>query len=291
MLERNYPSKILLLGEHTILSGSKALAVPYLKYSGKWSFTDDGSRGRSISRDSLRSFLSHDSDQDIDHAKLKKDIDAGLWFDSTIPHGYGLGSSGSLVAAIFHTYALKPTHSLEAKKSLARLECHFHGSSSGIDPLVSYIQQPLLIHSPEDISILTQQINLEDFFLLDTGKHRQAAPLISIYKEKIKDPQFTRGCSEVLSKEVDLAIEAMLKNEKELLSHHLWHISKFQWEFFPEMIPTAFRGLWAHGLESGDYILKLCGAGGGGFILGYRKNLNLKTLNNLVSGHTVVALH
>lgn len=291
MLEINYPSKIFLMGEYTILSGSKALAVPYHKYTGKWSFNDDESLARKISRDSLESFLKYDSDQHINLSKLKSDFEAGLWFDSSIPHGYGLGSSGALIAAIFNSYGLKRSNPVEDKKSLARLEDHFHGSSSGIDPLVSHVQKPILMHNFDDISIIDQALNLEDFFLLDTGKPRQAGALISLYKEKTKDPHFSIGCSDVLSKEVNFAIEALFKNDKDLLSHHLWHISKFQWEYFPEMIPTAFRGLWSHGLESGDYILKLCGAGGGGFILGYKKNLNLSDLNKLVSGHSVFALN
>ena len=85
----------------------------------------------------------------------------------------------------------------------------------------------------------------------------------------MKDPQFKQGCADILAKDVNFAIDAVIKNDRTNLFHHLWHISKFQWEFFPEMIPTKERGLWTRGLETGDYILKLCGAGGGGFILGY----------------------
>ncbi|MFT5953016.1 MAG: mevalonate kinase, partial [Bacteroidia bacterium] len=30
--------------------------------------------------------------------------------------------------------------------------------------------------------------------------------------------------------------------------------------------------VWKHGIESGDYYLKLCGSGGGGYILGFTKD-------------------
>jgi mevalonate kinase len=40
------------------------------------------------------------------------------------------------------------------------------------------------------------------------------------------------------------------------------------------MIPTAFVDAWQKGLESGDYYLKLCGSGGGGFLLGFTEDFD-----------------
>jgi mevalonate kinase len=39
------------------------------------------------------------------------------------------------------------------------------------------------------------------------------------------------------------------------------------------MIPEDYRPLWQKGLETGDFSLKLCGSGGGGFILGFGRDL------------------
>jgi mevalonate kinase len=36
-------------------------------------------------------------------AELKNDVETGMYFDSSIPQGYGVGSSGALVAAIYMT--------------------------------------------------------------------------------------------------------------------------------------------------------------------------------------------
>jgi mevalonate kinase len=52
-------------------------------------------------------------------------------------------------------------------------------------------------------------------------------------------------------------------------------LSKFQFEHFKPMIPKLFNKMWKRGLDSGEYYLKLCGAGGGGFILGFTKNYEL----------------
>ena len=48
--------------------------------------------------------------------------------------------------------------------------------------------------------------------------------------------------------------------------------SKVVLENFKPMIPKDFHQLWAKGIESDDYFLKLCGSGGGGYILGFSKD-------------------
>ena len=287
MLAEKFPSKILLLGEYTILNGSKALAIPYWDLTGKWSLAEMSTTKARESHATLNSFLAHNCEKYLDMSRLKQDLEKGLWFDSTIPHGYGLGSSGALIAAIFQRYGLKRGTILEDKAALAKLEDYFHGSSSGIDPLVSLIQNPLLIHRFDMVESYTSPINLDGFFLLDTGKARSTGPLVSIYQEKMKDPEFKRGCAEVLSREVNFAISGILENDRTNLFHHMWLISKFQWEFFPEMIPTQMRGPWSRGLESGDYILKLCGAGGGGFVLGFSDKLDTLNTKALFEQHDI----
>ena len=280
MLTPMYPAKVLLLGEYTILNGSKALALPYHELSGKWSTEENESEVRENSRKSLLNLA-----EKMNLPLLKKDLGDGLWFDSSIPQGFGLGSSGAVIAAVFDRYG-KTQDDLEANKvALARLEDFFHGSSSGFDPLVSHIQKPLLIHNVHEVEVLEERPNLKGFFLVNTGKPRQTGPLVSIYQEKMKDPQFKQGCAEILAKDVNLAIDAVLKNDSTNLFHHIWHISKFQWEFFPEMIPTSVRGLWARGLETGDFALKLCGAGGGGFLLGYSNKLDLHEMRQILNTH------
>jgi mevalonate kinase len=265
----SFPAKVLLLGEYTILNGSKALALPYNALLGEWSYEKLDCELRESSQKSLRHFIEKSNATSIDLYRLKRDLLDGLWFKSNIPQGFGLGSSGAVIAAIYNYYGCPSVQLEDQKKDLARLEDFFHGSSSGLDPLVSHLQRPLLIHHFDNVDVLLERPDLKGFFLLNTGKPRQTGPLVSIYQEKMKDPQFKQGCIDILSREVNFAIEAVLKNDKSKIFHHLWHISKLQWDFFPEMIPTKERSLWTRGIETGDYILKLCGAGGGGFILGH----------------------
>ena len=287
---KSYPAKVLLLGEYTILSGSKALALPYWKLSGKWSFENNDSEAREESRKSLSLFVESSQATGIDVERLKQDLQNGLWFDSNIPHGFGLGSSGAVIAALYDRYGKPVADFSKDAENLARLEDFFHGSSSGLDPFVSHVQKPLLIHSFKNVEIISQDLNLNGFFLLNTGKPRQTGPLVSIYQEKMKDPEFKQGCANILAKEVNFAINSLLEGDSHNLFHHLWHISKFQWDFFPEMIPTKERALWNKGIETGDYVLKLCGAGGGGFILGYSHKYNLQEMQTILAGHELISL-
>jgi hypothetical protein len=39
--------------------------------------------------------------------------------------------------------------------------------------------------------------------------------------------------------------------------------------YFSPMIPKLFEDIWEEGMKSNFYHLKLCGAGGGGFMLGH----------------------
>ena len=46
------------------------------------------------------------------------------------------------------------------------------------------------------------------------------------------------------------------------------------------MIPPLFKELWERGIDGDDFYLKLCGAGGGGFLLGITDDF-MKVENSL----------
>jgi mevalonate kinase len=49
-------------------------------------------------------------------------------------------------------------------------------------------------------------------------------------------------------------------------------LSKIVLGNFKPMIPVKFHQMWQKGLDSGDYYLKLCGSGGGGYFLGFTED-------------------
>jgi len=60
------------------------------------------------------------------------------------------------------------------------------------------------------------------------------------------------------------------------------NLSKVVLKHFKPMIPNSFHQLWQEGIETNDYYLKLCGSGGGGYILGFAQDFEKakKTLKN-----------
>ncbi|MFN7119043.1 MAG: mevalonate kinase, partial [Saprospiraceae bacterium] len=50
--------------------------------------------------------------------------------------------------------------------------------------------------------------------------------------------------------------------------YNVGEISHFQIKELPQMTPEVFHAVWEQGLNGNLYRFKMCGAGGGGFILG-----------------------
>ena len=50
------------------------------------------------------------------------------------------------------------------------------------------------------------------------------------------------------------------------------NLSKVVLAHFKPMIPAAFHRVWEQGIQTNDFYLKLCGSGGGGYILGFTEN-------------------
>ncbi len=70
------------------------------------------------------------------------------------------------------------------------MESFFHGKSSGLDPLNSYLSLPILINSHDNIestSIPSQnQEGKGAVFLLDSGSTGETAPMVQLFMEKMK---------------------------------------------------------------------------------------------------------
>ena len=161
-------AKILLFGEYSIIEDSMGLSIPFDFYKGKLNKGSIDDVTKEESNKALRKYFQFLSEQQeknalsctFDLENFEKDINEGLVFDSNIPQGFGVGSSGALVAAIYDKYSINPISSGEKlKKSqitdlkalFSQLESYFHGKSSGIDPLICYLNIPLLIKSKSDI--------------------------------------------------------------------------------------------------------------------------------------------
>ena len=284
-------SKILLFGEYGIIKDSKGLSIPYNFYNGALKMDSNTSAEAIRSNEGLKSFVDYLRNIDsslvaFDFDSLQDHVDAGMHFDSSIPQGYGVGSSGALVAAIYDKYAkdkitvlenLTREKLLKLKAIFSEMESFFHGKSSGLDPLNSYLSLPILINSKDNIEatgIPAQQTEGQGaVFLLDSGIIGETAPMVRIFMENMKQEGFRQMLKDQFIKHTDACVEDFLKGDIKSLFRNTKQLSKVVLNHFKPMIPKQFHELWKKGIETNEYYLKLCGSGGGGYILGFTEDI------------------
>ncbi|MDB4036659.1 mevalonate kinase [Polaribacter sp.] len=284
-------AKILLFGEYGIIKDSKGLAIPYNAYRGALK-TSESLIGKSLeSNQNLDRFYKYLAALQTDLVSFnlvsfKKDVENGMYFDSSIPQGYGVGSSGALVASIYDKYAANKTTVLEnltrdkllnLKAIFALMESFFHGKSSGLDPLNSYLSLPILINSKDHLEpagIPSQKEGKGAVFLLDSEQVGETEPMVNIFMNKMKNEGFRKMISEEFSATTDACIEDFLQGNVKSLFGNVKSLSKIVLTNFKPMIPDAFHKVWEKGIATNDYYLKLCGSGGGGYILGFTEDFS-----------------
>ena len=283
-------AKILLVGEYGIIKDSKGLSIPYNFYRGALKIPSKDTEVDEVSHQKLLAFADHLKTIDskvvtFNWEILNRDLARKMYFDSSIPQGYGVGSSGALVAAIYDQYALCKITVLEnltkeklqyLKKVFSLMESFFHGKSSGLDPLNSYLSLPILINSKEHVEttgIPSQHSSGKGaVFLLDSGVIGETAPMVSIFMENMKQEAFSTMMRDQFIKYSDACVEDFLQGNLSSLFRNIKSLSALVLKNFEPMIPNSFHQLWQKGIDTNDYYLKLCGSGGGGFILGFTED-------------------
>ena len=284
-------SKILLFGEYGIIKNSKGLSIPYNFFKGGLKLGDLSNESIKESNKRLNGFADFlfkikSSLVEFENLKIKEDLRKGMYFDSTIPRGYGVGSSGAIVAAFYEKYALNKITVLEnlttvklltLKKIFSEMEAYFHGTSSGLDPLNSYLSLPILIQSKNNVETtgIPSQIKKGKgaVFLIDSGESSQTAPMIEIFLNSMKNKKFNKVMREEFIKITDSCVENFLDANFKSLLLDIKKLSSVVFKYFKPMIPSQFHEVWKRGIESNDYFLKLCGSGGGGYILGFTRDI------------------
>lgn len=288
-------SKILLFGEYGIIKDSKGLSIPYNFYNGALKIDEHRTIATHKSNDSLRRFSEYLENLQTEEPDLvsfeidalKIDVANGLYFDSSIPQGYGVGSSGALVAAIYDKYVsdkitvlenLTREKLLKLKTVFAAMESFFHGKSSGLDPLNSYLSLPILINSTEDIESADipsqEQLGNGAVFLLDSGSTGETAPMVQIFMENMKQEGFRNMLKNQFVKHTDACVDDFLQGDVKSLFGNIKQLSKVVLDNFKPMIPVEFHTLWKKGIDTNAYYLKLCGSGGGGYMLGFTEDID-----------------
>ena len=271
-----YYSKVILFGEYSMIFDATALMIPLKRFSAQWQLPQSRNLSASLqSNHSLKHFRDYLAGNEtlsslLDLQALSKDLDEGLFLASNVPSGYGLGSSGTLVAAVYDRYAIRKTEDyLQLKTLFGLMESHFHGSSSGIDPLQCYVGQPFKI-TPEVVKMLSDAFLKKDIHicLIDTKIKSNTKPLVDHFKQQRENPDFLNRFQNEYVPCVTSCINSMVEGNKELFFKSLKQLTKGQLEFLRPMITDNTLALFTTDFDF-NFGVKISGSGGGGYVLGF----------------------
>lgn len=266
--DKIYPGKVLLFGEYTVIHGGDTLAIPLYNKFASWDYDDLEFESRN-SIDQFIDFLVLNGICDLDIDNFSAEWDEGLFLDSNIPSGYGVGSSGSVVAAVYDGFVKSPVLDfVSLREVFQQMEAYFHGSSSGIDPMVSYLGKGVLLQENE-LHVLDIENNsiLQHLYLWDSGESRKTAPLVQWYNEKIRSVSYRKQIESILQPLNSKLIDSFLQEDQAEFIPTLQEVSNFQMNNFKQMFPPIVRDGLKHLRNQYNATVKLCGAGGGGFYL------------------------
>lgn len=281
-----FNSKLLLFGEYGLMYDAMALSVPFDRFLGYLDFDTECAHQKSSTE--IRKFYEHlnvnETSQKLHFLfnleSLGKDLDKGLYFNSNIPQQYGVGSSGALVAALFSRYAAGSVPENELSPELLKadfsiLESYFHGKSSGIDPLISYLNLPLLIDSKKMIHPVQLDLSKTglSFALIDTGITGATGPLVQHFIDLYNYPGFQSNFESQFIPANNGCIESLLNDNQNDFFYYLKQLIQFQLQHFRRMIPSDFYAVISEAINENVYI-KLLGSGGGGFLLAIAETEN-----------------
>lgn len=283
---RPFHAKILLFGEHLINLGCDALSVPYPSFSGKL----QQSEKLDPRIEKYLAFLKEQEFDFLDQEKLSQRSD--FVFVSDIPEGYGCGSSGAIVAASYdHFKSKNESNKQNLKNHFSNMESYFHGVSSGTDPMISYLNKPIRFTSSGDIIVLQElEFVLDEYtlILIDSGNPREGKVFINWFMDKANDNSFRDQLNKVLIPHTQVCIQSLSGDRSHDFLSSFRSISHFQFHLMQKMIPEHMKTLWASGLDSQKFFLKICGAGGGGFFIGLVKKDDLQKLMGQFNTYSLV---
>lgn len=270
-----YYSKVIFFGEYSMIFDATALMVPLQQFSAHWKLSKLTMPRAKKSNENICRFRDYLADiknvsASIDIDALSRDLNFGLNLSSNVPSGYGLGSSGTLVAAVYDRYAKLHTNDLmELKSIFGQMESYFHGSSSGIDPLQCYLGKPFRI-SPQGVELVNGGFLKRDIHicLIDTKIKSNTRPLVQHFKEQRQDEAFLSAFQRDYVPHVTDCINNLIDGSNEAFFASLTKLTKAQLLFLRPMITENTLHLFEQDYDF-HFGVKISGSGGGGYVLGF----------------------
>jgi hydroxymethylglutaryl-CoA reductase len=269
--------KIILFGEHAVVYGRHALAVPIVDAVRAAVMRSDKSTELTVKQWGLHDVVDSSSSDGIDAAVtlILEELGVGgenfsIIVNSSLPRGMGLGSSAALAVAITRAVArCTGTDVDDERVNAIAFACEklAHGTPSGIDNTLSCYGEPMLFQNTGSLEI--QTLRLEEFPPLVIGlshaagpTHEQVAGVLSRFKQDKKryDLLFDQmgeisrsGAEALVARQYDVLGRSMN------ICHGLLNAIEVSTPDLENMIAVA--------RNNGAIGAKLTGAGGGGSIV------------------------
>jgi mevalonate kinase len=226
MTQASASGKAILFGEHAVVYGQPAIAVPlsHIRVTVQVESLDPGTTGVLIDApDILQSYWLHEANGEnplasavnltLNELDVEAPVDVHLTIRSQLPIASGLGSSAAVSVAVIRAlsaHLAKPLEDETVSKIAYTVECIHHGTPSGIDNTVVAYEKPVYFireHKPELIPISTP-LNL---IIGDTGVAMRTTIPVSLLRERWeKDPGTYGGWFEEIG-EIVIKARTMLE--------------------------------------------------------------------------------
>ena len=278
--ETTASGKWVLAGEHAVLRGATAIALPLTDRVLKLRFIPDCSGELRVEpRDAtqiIADLLQSLEDQWQNSDRSFPRPSGTLAIESTIPIGAGMGSSAALCVAL--TRWMKEPLSIPEDQIFEfarRLEHRFHGRSSGMDVAVILAGQPISFSiSNDDVKIRTLGIRkLPNFSFHDTGMRARTSECILRVEQLREDtPVLAMSLDENMGSASRDAMEGLMLfdggNSEAGITLIAQAMRKAQECYYSwRLVPAEAKHLEEDLLKQGALAVKLTGAGGGGFLV------------------------
>lgn len=279
------PGKWVLAGEHSVLRGGSALALPHPEFSLELSF-NPGEDSLSVYPsqaqyiiDELLSAIQKNLSHRLSHFTAPR---GELRIASSIPVGAGLGSSAALCVALTR-WVCEPLGIDESEQfEFARsLEHRFHGKSSGMDVAAAALGHPILFSMSAGAKTLALR-RLPRFSFHDTKLRASTHDCIKIVEHfRSKNPPLSMQVDDAMDQATVRCLGGLTlynrsgtdapthpdESEKALvaLSDGMAQAQRCfeEWGLVPKSVGQLVEDL----LSQGARAAKLTGAGGGGFVV------------------------
>ncbi len=225
-------SKLILVGEHAVVHGQPAIAIPFPligvesiveRVIGNVYLDSSLYKGPMESAPKSLAGIVHTIKQTLKILQIPYE-DLLIRIKSSIPPGKGLGSSASVAIAVVKSL-FKYSNVQYTKEQLLQLanisETYAHGAPSGIDPLTITSQSPVWYKKEEPIDFIKPKGDFY-FVVADTGRMADTKTAVKTVAQMLKSaPQVVQGKIERIGEITYQAREALEKSSKQLLGHLL----------------------------------------------------------------------